>query len=330
MTDKLSTSYGKNLRIVFMGTPEFAVATLGALLINGYDVAAVVTAPDKPAGRGKKITSPAVKQFAESNLLKVFQPVNLGEAGFINELKKLKPDVIIVVAFRMLPASVWKLPSIGTINLHASLLPQYRGAAPINHAIINGEKVTGVTTFLIDENLDTGNILLREEVPVFPDENAGDLHERLMVQGARLVIKTLDTIIKDGLHPLPQSVFIKPGEIIHKAPKIFPEDCIIKWDNEPEKIHNFIRGLSPYPGARSFLRTGYKQTSLKILESRPEISEHDFEPGEIITDNKSYLKAACRGGFINILQLKPESRSVMGADEFLRGNRIRGWVFTES
>ncbi|NSW95779.1 MAG: methionyl-tRNA formyltransferase [Bacteroidales bacterium] len=313
-----------------MGTPEFAVATLGALLINGFNVVAVVTAPDKPAGRGRKITSSAVKEYAESNLLKVLQPTDLRDTDFINGLKNLKPDIIIVVAFRMLPEPVWKLPSIGTINLHASLLPQYRGAAPINHAIINGEKVTGVTTFLIDENLDTGNILFRQEVPVFPDENAGDLHDRLMVQGARLVIKTLDSIIRDGLNPLPQAGFIRPGEILRKAPKIHPEDCIIRWDNEPEKIHNFIRGLSPYPGARSFIRTGNNSFSIKILESRPEISEHDFEPGKIISDNKSFLKAACRGGFVNILQLKPESRHSMGADEFLRGFRIRDYYLTES
>ena len=320
----------KNPRIVFMGTPEFAVATLGALLINGFDVAAVVTAPDKPAGRGKKLTSPAVKQYAEANILKVLQPVDLRDQEFTEELRKLKPDIIIVVAFRMLPESVWKIPSIGTINLHASLLPQYRGAAPINHVIINGEKVTGVTTFLIDENMDTGNILFREEIPVFPDENAGNLHERLMVQGARLVIKTLESIIKDGLHPLPQSEFIKPGEILRKAPKIYPEDCIIKWDNEPGRIHNFIRGLSPYPGAKSFFRSGNKPVSFKILESRPEFSEHDFKPGHIVTDHKTYIKAACRGGFINILQLKPESRHAMSADEFLRGFRISDFSLIES
>lgn len=313
-----------------MGTPEFAVATLGALLINGFDVAAVVTAPDKPAGRGKKLLSSAVKQFAESNLLKVLQPVNLRDTEFIEELRKLKPDIIIVVAFRMLPESVWKIPSIGTINLHASLLPQYRGAAPVNHVIINGEKVTGVTTFLIDENMDTGNILFREEVPVFPDENAGDLHDRLMVQGARLVIRTLESIIMDGLHPLPQSEFIKPGEILRTAPKIYPKDCIIKWDNEPWKIHNFIRGLSPSPGAKSFFSDGDRSVSFKILESSPEISEHELKPGQIVTDHKTYIKAVCRGGFINILQLKPESRNAMSADEFLRGFRIRDFYLTES
>lgn len=313
-----------------MGTPEFAVATLGALLINGFDVAAVVTAPDKPAGRGKKLSKSAVKQYAEANILKVMQPVDLRDPEFTDELRKLKPDIIVVVAFRMLPESVWKIPSIGTINLHASLLPQYRGAAPINHVLINGEKVTGVTTFLIDEHMDTGNILFREEVPVFPDENAGDLHERLMVQGARLVIKTLESVIKDGLHPLPQSEFIKPGEILHKAPKIYPEDCIIKWDNEPVRIHNLIRGLSPSPGAKSFFRSGDKLISFKILESRPEVSEHKFKPGYIVTDNKTYLKATCRGGFINILQLKPESRDAMSTDEFLRGFRIRDFSLTES
>src|SRR5450759_3550676 len=217
----------KNLRIVFMGTPEFAVATLGSLLMNGCNLVGVVTAPDKPSGRGRKMTKSAIKEFAEFSYLPILQPVNLKDPEFLDNLKKLNADLFIVVAFRMLPEVVWKMPSIGTINLHASLLPDYRGAAPINHAIINGETITGVTTFFIDEKIDTGNILLQEEVRIFPDDNAGDLHDRLMKQGARLIIKTLAEIAENSIRPLPQTQFIKPGESPKQAPKIHPNDCII-------------------------------------------------------------------------------------------------------
>ena len=243
-----------NLRIVFMGTPEFAVATLGSLLMNEFNVAGVVTAPDKPSGRGRKMSNSAVKKFAELSSLPVLQPGSLKDAGFISELKKFNADIFIVVAFRMLPEVVWKIPSIGTINLHASLLPNYRGAAPINHAIINGEKKTGVTTFFINEEMDMGNILLREEVQIFPFENAGDLHDRLKVLGARLVIKTLEDIAENRIMPLPQNQLIIPEGSLKPAPKIHPGNCIIDWDNDSYKIHNLIRGLSPSPGARSFFR----------------------------------------------------------------------------
>jgi methionyl-tRNA formyltransferase len=207
----------KNLRIVFMGTPEFAVATLGSLLMNGFNVVTVVTAPDKPAGRGRKISKSAVKEFAERSKLPVMQPENLKDQGFIDELKSLNADLFIIVAFRMLPESVWKIPAIGTINLHASLLPDYRGAAPINHVLINGETKTGITTFFIDDKIDTGNILLREEIQIFPFENAGDLHNRLMKYGARLVIKTIESLNKGELKPLNQADFISPGVLRSKA-----------------------------------------------------------------------------------------------------------------
>lgn len=312
----------KNFRVVFMGTPEFAVASLGSLLMNGYNVVAVVTTPDKPAGRGRKISKSAVKKFCESNYLPVLQPENLKDPLFIDGLIRLRPDVFIVVAFRMLPEVVWKIPSKGTFNLHASLLPQYRGAAPINHVIINGERQTGVTTFLIDEKIDTGNILLREEVPVFPFENAGDLHDKLMKYGARLVIRTLEGIADNSLKPQPQSIFMIPGEILHTAPRIFPDDCIIDWNSDPEKIHNFIRGLAPFPGARSAFRNDKKSISFKIYESRPELSQHNFEPGKIITDGKNFIRVACRGGFINISSLQIEGKSRMNSEELLRGFRI--------
>ncbi len=312
----------KNLRIVFMGTPEFAVATLGALLMNGYDVACVVTAPDKPAGRGRKIIKSAVKEFAELSSLPVLQPVNLKDPGFIAALEEIKADIFIVVAFRMLPQVVWKIPSIGTINLHASLLPHYRGAAPINHAIMNGETVTGVTTFFIDENIDTGKILLSEEVPIFPFENAGDLHSRLMKLGARLMIRTLEGISDKTLKPTSQSDYIKQDVPPRPAPKIHPEDCIINWDNETVKIHNFIRGLSPYPCAKSFFRKDTITISFKIYESQPLIESHDLKPGTIVSDGEHFIRIACSDGFINVISLQLEGRKRMNTSEFLRGFRI--------
>ncbi len=309
-----------------MGTPEFAVATLGSLLMNGYNVVGVVTAPDKPSGRGRKISKSAVKEFAELNYLPVLQPENLKDADFISELKKLNADLFIVVAFRMLPEVVWKIPSIGTINLHASLLPQYRGAAPINHAIINGETITGVTTFFIDEKIDTGNILLSDEVQIFPFENAGDLHDKLMKAGARLVIRTIDAIADNKIKVTPQIQLINKGQTPKLAPKIYPDDCIIDWNNDPVKINNLIRGLSPYPGARSFLKSESSAYSFKIYESQPEIDKHTFDPGEIISDGKLTLKVACRNGFINILTLQLEGKKMMNITEFLRGFRINDFT----
>jgi methionyl-tRNA formyltransferase len=312
----------KNLRVVFMGTPEFAVATLGSLLMNGYYVAAAVTSPDKPAGRGLTLSKSAVKRFSESNCLPLLQPDNLKNPVFIERLKRLDPDVFVVVAFRMLPEEVWKIPIKGTINLHASLLPQYRGAAPINHVIINGENMTGVTTFLINDKIDHGNILLREEVPVFPFENAGDLHNKLMKHGARLVIKTLEAIAGNSIKPQAQSNFMMPGEILKPAPKIFPDFCIIDWDNEPQKIHNLIRGLSPFPCARSAFNNDESRITYKIFESEPETSKHLFQPGQIISDGKSFIKVACNGGFIRILNLQAEGRTRMSTEDFLRGFSI--------
>ena len=313
-----------------MGTPEFAVSTLGSLLMNGFEVVGVVTAPDKPSGRGRMISKSAVKKFAESSSLRLMQPENLKDAEFISELKKLHADLFVVVAFRMLPEIVWKIPVIGTINLHASLLPNYRGAAPINHAIINGEKITGVTTFFVDEKIDTGNVLLREEVPIFPYENAGDVHDRLMKHGARLVIKTLTGIAENNILSLPQSHFINPVEPLRTAPKIHPEDCNIDWNNEPLKIHNFIRGLSPQPGARSYLKNDTITLSFKILESQPEFAEHMHDPGEIISDGKHFIKVACTDGFINIIKLQLEGKSRMNTVEFLRGFKITDFIFRVS
>ena len=315
---------GKQLRIVFMGTPEFAVATLGSLLMNGFNVVGVVTATDKPSGRGRKITKPAVKEFAEFSYLPIMQPADLKDPVFIDELKKLNPDLFIVAAFRMLPEVIWRIPPMGTINLHASLLPHYRGAAPINHAIINGEHTTGVTTFMIDNKIDTGNILMREEIPIFAFENAGDLHDRLMIHGARLVIRTIIGLADQSLIPKSQSQFLEPGEIPKPAPKIFPENCIIDWNNDPHKIHNFIRGLSPYPCARSFFIISGQKLLFKIYESYPESVTHDLAGGSIVTDGRQFMKIACKGGFVNILNLGAEGRRRMNIADFLMGAGITG------
>lgn len=305
-----------------MGTPEFAVTTLGLLLENGFNVVGVVTAPDKPSGRGRKINKSAVKEFAEDKDLNIMQPENLKDSGFINSLKKLDAHIFIVVAFRMLPEVVWKIPVHGTINLHASLLPHYRGAAPINHAIINGETMTGVTTFFIDDQIDTGNILLRKEVEILPDDNAGDLHDRLMIHGARLVISTLTGIAENSINPQHQSQFINPGESPKQASKIHPDGCIIDWNNDPVKIHNFIRGLSPYPCARSFFKNDSATHSFKVFESRPEIEKHMFKPGVIISDGKHFIRVSCKNGFISITSLQLEGKKRMNTVEFLRGFRI--------
>jgi methionyl-tRNA formyltransferase len=320
----------KNLRIVFMGTPEFAVATLGSLLMNGYNVTAVVTAPDKPAGRGRKMNKSAVKEFAEYSQLPIIQPDNLRDAGFISELKKQNADIFVIVAFRMLPPDVWQIPTIGTINLHASLLPQYRGAAPINHAIINGETTTGVTTFFIDDKIDTGNILLREEVQIFPFENAGDLHDRLMKHGARLVIKTIDAIAENKIVPVPQTQFINSDEAQKLAPKIHPEDCIIDWNNDPVRIHNLIRGLAPYPCAKSFFTNNSITLSFKIFESQPELAKHIYKPGLIISDGKHFIRIACKNGYISIANLQLEGKKRMNTVEFLRGFRITDYTIPVS
>jgi methionyl-tRNA formyltransferase len=312
-----------NFRIVFMGTPDFAVATLGALLMNGYNVVGVVTTPDKPAGRGRKIIKSPVREFAEFSQLPIMQPENLKDPGFVETLRNLNADVFVVVAFRMLPEVIWRIPASGTFNLHASLLPDYRGAAPINHAIINGETITGVTTFLIDDKIDTGNILLREELHIFPFENAGDVHDRLMKEGARLVIKTLEGLSDKTLKPQPQSLFIKPGKVLKSAPKIFPKDCIINWNNDPFTIHNLVRGLAPSPCARSAFRSDSSDLFFKIYESQPETTKHNMNPGELITDGKNFLRIACRDGFISIVSLQLEGKKKMNTVEFLRGFRIK-------
>lgn len=312
----------KSFRIVYMGTPEFAVAPLGSLLMNGFNVVGVVTAPDKQAGRGRSIQKSAVKVFAESNYIPVLQPDNLKDPEFIQSLKNLNADVFVVVAFRMLPEVVWKLPPAGTINLHASLLPDYRGAAPINHAIINGDTCTGITTFYITDKIDTGSILMREEINIFPFENAGDLHDRLTKQGARLVIRTLAGIADKSISPRPQSDFLVPGQELRTAPKINPDDCVINWNSEAVRIHNLIRGLAPAPGARSVLKSKQDSLLFKIFESIPETENHSLVPGTIVSDGKHYIKIACPDGFVNITNLQLQGKNKMNSIEFLKGFRI--------
>jgi methionyl-tRNA formyltransferase len=315
----------KDIRIVFMGTPEFAVATLGTLLMNGFNVVGVVTTPDKPAGRGQRISRSAVREFADLSSLPVLQPVNLKDPEFLQSLKKFKADLFIVVAFRMLPEVVWKMAPMGTINLHASLLPHYRGAAPINRVLMNGEEKTGVTTFFINDHIDTGNLLLREEVVIFPNENAGDLHNRLMKTGALLMVKTVQGLLNNTIAPIPQSQFIKPGEVPEPAPKIFPADCRIDWSENSRNIHNLVRGLSPDPCARTFFVKEDTSLSVRIYESQSIDDVHNLSPGEIISDGKTFIRIACSKGVLNVLTLQLEGKKRMGTAEFLRGFRILGF-----
>lgn len=309
-------------RIVFMGTPEFAVASLRALHEFGFPVAAVITAPDKPAGRGRKITLTPVKEYALAHNLTLLQPERLRDPDFIMTLRGLNADIFVVVAFRMLPEEVWSIPSLGTFNLHASLLPQYRGAAPINHAIINGETKTGVTTFFIDKEIDTGKVLLARETDIRPEEDAGSLHDRLMEMGAALVTETAKGLYDQRLTPVPQVTLHKSE--LKPAPKIFAADMIINWRKPAFRVHNMIRGLSPYPGAVATLRSDDKSMRMKIMESRV-IESVTTIPGTIIVEGKSKFIVSCGVGALEILVVQPEGRKQMTGTEFLRGFDPEGW-----
>jgi methionyl-tRNA formyltransferase len=311
------------LRIVFMGTPEFAVASLDALVKAGCNIVGVVTAPDKPAGRGMKLTEGAVKKYAVEHGLKVLQPEKLKTPAFLEELEQLEADLQVVVAFRMLPEVVWNMPPMGTINLHGSLLPQYRGAAPINWAVINGEKETGVTTFKLKHEIDTGDILLQERFAIGEDETAGEVHDRMKEIGASLLIETVKGLAEGKLREMPQDEFRssincqRSSEIKH-APKIFTETCRIDWGKTADEIHNLVRGLSPFPGA--FTQLDGKM--LKVYRSRKEITVHDNKQGEVLTDGKTFLKFACSNGYVHILDLQLEGKKRMNAEDFLRGYRF--------
>jgi methionyl-tRNA formyltransferase len=305
---------GKNhsLKVVFMGTPEFAVTSLEAILKEGYDVRAVVTVPDKPAGRGRQPMESAVKQFAIQKGLTVLQPEKLRDEAFLSELKSLSADLFVVVAFRMLPEVVWSMPPMGSINLHGSLLPQYRGAAPIHRAVMNGETKTGVTTFFLQHEIDTGKIILQREMSIGPNETTGEVHDRMMVLGAQVLVETLEQIEQGSAKGQDQHMMLK-GEINH-APKIFKEECMISWELSAQQVHNFIRGLSPYPCAFTML-TG---KTLKIFRGLP--SEKDSgSPGSIRTDGKTFLRIACDSGSYEVLELQLEGKKRMQIQEFLRG-----------
>jgi len=311
---------GKDLRIVFMGTPEFAVATLDRLVRNGYNIPAVVTAPDKPAGRGKKIQSSAVKKFAVENDIPVLQPVKLKDPEFLNKLSDLHPDLIVVVAFRMLPEAVWSIPPKGTVNLHASLLPHYRGAAPINHAVMNGDKESGVTTFFIEKEIDTGKIIFQEKTEISENMNAGELHDILMDTGAELMVKTVAAIAEGDYPQLSQQELLSPGETPKLAPKIFREDCRIDWNRPAAEIHNHIRGLSPYPAAWTILKDGSsKEPEIKIFKSEVKNELPAENSGSIDTDNKNYLRISANDALIDIQHLQLQGKKRLEIKEFLRG-----------
>jgi methionyl-tRNA formyltransferase len=307
------------LRIVFMGTPDFAVESLKFLLNTQHTIVGVVTAPDKPSGRGKQMESPAVKKFALLTDLKpILQPESLKDPDFLEKLASLQADLQVVVAFRMLPEVVWSMPSKGTVNLHASLLPDYRGAAPINRAIINGDKVTGITTFFIEKEIDTGNILLQDEVEIGFDMNAGELHDILMVKGARLLVNTVDAISSGTISPIPQQA-VNQEISLRPAPKIFKDDCRINWNQKAESIYNFIRGLSPYPAAWTEMVAGEKKLSLKVFKSSFEIAGPSHPTGAILTDGKSFFKVAVEDGFVSIQTLQLAGKKQMDISEFLKG-----------
>lgn len=310
-------------RIVFMGTPEFAVASLDALVKAGYTIAGVVTAPDKPAGRGLKLNESAVKKYAAEKGLKILQPEKLKDSGFLEELRSLHADLQVVVAFRMLPEVVWNMPRLGTINLHGSLLPQYRGAAPINHAVINGEKETGVTTFKLKHEIDTGDILLQESFPVGENETAGEVHDKMKEIGAQLLVKTVNGIANGTLKEVPQTR--DPEYPLKHAPKITTETCKIDWNRPVENIHDLIRGLSPFPGAFTFL----EGKMLKIYRSGKEpvvpVAGSGGPPllaGEYQTDGKTFLKFAGTNGYILVKELQLEGKKKMTVEDFLRGYRF--------
>ena len=315
MTKTTATSFTE-IRIVFMGTPEFAVASLDALVKAGCNIVGVITAPDKPGGRGMEMQQSAVKKYAVENKLHILQPEKLKNPEFLNDLKSLKADLQIVVAFRMLPEVVWNMPHLGSVNLHGSLLPQYRGAAPINWAVINGEKETGVTTFKLKHEIDTGDILLQESFPIGETDNAGDVHDRMKEIGAQLLVKTIKGLADGTLNEIPQTSNVGPdSRLLKHAPKIFTETCRIDWNKPVNEVYNLIRGLAPYPAAFTFLQ----EKKLKIYKAEKIFEQPAEEAGSFKTDHKNYLQFACADGYISILELQLEGKKKMDTAAFLRG-----------
>jgi methionyl-tRNA formyltransferase len=309
----------KDFRIVFMGTPDFAVESLRKLIDSGKKVVAVVTAPDKPAGRGRKLAESPVKQFAIEAGLEVLQPVNLKDPEFIQGIRDFQPSLVVVVAFRMLPKLIWEIPEFGTINLHASLLPHYRGAAPINWAIIHGESKTGVTTFLIEEQIDTGDILLQEEVAISESDHAGSLHDKLMRTGAELLDTTVNGLMNMSIQAVSQKA-LAPHDPKRNAPKLTRENTRIDWGTPVIDIHNFVRGLAPYPGAwTELVKDDIRLSPVKIFETTPEITSVNRVFGSVLTDEKTFLKVAVKGGYIHITRLQLPGKNSLAVTEFLKG-----------
>lgn len=312
------------LRIVFMGTPDFAVPSLEALLASQHQVVGVVTMPDKAVGRHHDVLQASpVKQCALAHGLPVLQPEKLKDADFLDQLRALRADLQVVVAFRMLPEVVWAMPRLGTFNLHAALLPQYRGAAPINWAIIHGDSCTGITTFWLDHQIDTGRIICQETLPIGPNDCAGDIHDRMMGQGAALVCRTADMIASGEATSVPQEQYMT-DEPLRPAPKIFKDTCQIRWDAlDVQSAHNFVRGLSPYPAAWTTLEeaTG-RRTVLKVHRTRPELAQHGLPAGQLQTDGRKWLRVALPGGFLYLEELQLAGKKRMAVEEFLRGAHV--------
>lgn len=314
----------QDLKIVFFGTPEFAVASLDALVQDGFNIAAVVTMPDKAAGRGQKISMSAVKQYALDHSLPVLQPARLKDEEFVAQLRAIDADLFIVIAFRMLPEVVWTMPRLGTFNLHGSLLPLYRGAAPINRAVMNGDTETGVTTFFLKHEIDTGDILRRESIAIGPDENAGSVHDRLMALGAELTLDTVRHIIAGDLRPIPQD------ELLHgieptPAPKIFKEDCRVDWHRPAAELHNFVRGLAPYPAAWTGLtlggENGTEETTVKILATRRTDAASTLSPGQLSLEGKKVMVGCGNGTALELAEVQPAGKRAMAAADWMRGLR---------
>ena len=312
----------QQLRIIYMGTPEFAVAPLQTLVEQGFNIVAVVTVPDKPQGRGRKIAPSPVKEYAVEHNIPVLQPEKLKNPEFLDELKSYNADLQIVVAFRMLPEVVWAMPKYGTFNLHAALLPQYRGAAPINWAIINGETKTGVTTFLLDKDIDTGRIIMQREIPILPEDNIGTLYDKMMNIGKDVVVETVETVISGNYKSIPQDTLIKKDTVLRPAPKIFKDDCRLDFSKKGVELHNLVRGLSPYPAAFTTIKVNGKDLNLKVFETKPEPSANLQPAGTIVTDNKTFLKIACADGYLIINDLQLEGKKRMKVAEFLRGVKL--------
>lgn len=308
---------GKDLRIVYMGNPDFAVEPLRRLHCEGYNIIAVVTNPDKPSGRGQKLTPSPVKEYAMLHNLPVLQPLRLKDEEFIEQLRELEIDLSIIVAFKMLPESVWSMPKLGTFNLHTSLLPQYRGAAPINWAVINGDKYSGVTTFMLDKNIDTGEIIGSTKCDISDTDTAGILHDKLMFIGSELVIESVEAIATEKVK-LKSQTELEMGVTLLPAPKIFKADCEIDWSKDIDIIYNKIRGLSPYPSAWCILNGD----SFKILEVSKEVVNHDKEFGKVVSNGKDFIKISCNGGYLNVLKLQISGKKKMSTIDFLRGFRL--------